>query len=158
MNRKEAKKAARERDFFHIFIEKKPDLRINPKSVESCCQPKPDILCFQENERVAFELVELCDEDIARIEDIARMKGSEFLWTSDPSENVIREKLKKNYPTEYPVELLCYTDGRTVSWDQLIIETIRPLIDVDNGQFRRIWLLGVDECHQVWPYQKKVSP
>src|ERR1700730_14109847 len=40
----------------------------------------------------------------------------------------------------------CYTDGRTVSWDQLIKEEIRPLIDMDNGQFRRIWLLG-DQCH-----------
>src|ERR1700730_6680345 len=66
MNRKEANKAARERAIFHIFIEKKPGLRINPESVESCCPPKPDILCFQENEgNVAFELAEICAPDIA---------------------------------------------------------------------------------------------
>jgi hypothetical protein len=147
MNRKEAEKAARERGVFHDFIKKKPGSPINPESVESRCTPEPDILCFQENEgNVAFELVEICDPDIARI--IAKGGGS--LWTSDPTQNEIRKKLKKNYQTEYPVELLCYTDGKTVSWDQLIKEEIWRLIDmVGNGQFRRIWLLG-DQCHLVF--------
>ena len=148
MNRKEAEKAARERAIFHDFIKKKPGSRIKPESVESRCTPEPDILCSQENEgNVAFELVEICDPDIARI--IAQ--GGGFVgWTSDPTQNEIRKKLKKNYQTEYPVELLCYTDGKTVSWDELIKEEIQILIDmVDNGQFRRIWLLG-DQCHLVF--------
>jgi hypothetical protein len=101
---KEAEKAARERGVFHDFI-KKSGLPINPKSVESCCPPKPDILCFQEDEgNVAFELAEICDPDIARI--IAQGGGATL--ASDPSGYVIREKLKKHYQTEYPVELLCY--------------------------------------------------
>jgi hypothetical protein len=145
MHRKEAEKAARERAVFHDFIKKKPGSRINPESVESRCPPEPDILCFQENEgNVAFELAEICAQDIA----CTIAQGGGFLWTSDTSRK-IREKLKKNYQTENPVELLCYTDGRTVSWDQLIKEEIRPLIDMDNGQFRRIWLLG-DQCHLVF--------
>jgi hypothetical protein len=65
MNR-EAEKAARERNVFQHFIEKSR-LPICPKSVESCSPPKPDILCFQENDgNVAFELVEICAEDLAR--------------------------------------------------------------------------------------------
>lgn len=67
MNRKDAEKAARERAIFHEFIKKKPGLRINPENVESRGQREPDILCFQENEgNVAFELVEICAQDIAR--------------------------------------------------------------------------------------------
>jgi hypothetical protein len=142
---KEAEKAARERVVFHDFI-KKSGLPINPESVESRCPPEPDILCFQENEgNVAFELPEICAKDIA----CTIAQGGGFLWTSDPSRYVIREKLKKNYQTENPVELLCYTARRTVSPDHLIIEEIRPMIDMDNGQFRRIWFLG-DQCDLVW--------
>jgi hypothetical protein len=69
--------------------------------------------------------------------------------SSGPSWEVLRKKLKKQYQTEYQVELLCYTAGRTVDADDGIIEKIRRLIDMNTGQFRRIWLLG-DQCHLVW--------
>jgi len=149
----EAAKAERERLVFEAFI-KKSGLQINPESIQ---QPKgrskPDIVCYcQKKEgKVAFELVEICDENLGRkISAIRGSGGVEYVRSRDPSWEVLRKKLKKRYQTEYPVELLCYVSGRTISPDIVILDRIRPMIDMDNGQFRRVWLLG-DQCHLVWP-------
>lgn len=154
----QAAKAERERLVFKTFIKtntfiEKSGLQIISEIVESCEPPKPDIVCYcQKKEgKVAFELVEICDENLARkISAIRGSGGVEYVRSRDPSWEVLRKKLKKIYQTEYPVELLCYVSGRTISPDIVILDRIRPMIDMDNGQFRRIWLLG-DQCHLVWP-------
>jgi hypothetical protein len=152
----EATKAERERKVFKAFIQKS-GLQISPESVESCEPPKLDIVCWQKNEgKVAFELVEICDEAIARV--TSTIIGSDqaaYIRGSDPTWEVLRKKLKKRYQTEYPVELLCYTAGRTISPDDGVREKIRSMADMDNGQFRRIWLL-VTQCQRdlvslIWP-------
>jgi hypothetical protein len=151
----EAAKAERERLVFKSFIKtktfiEKSGLQINPRTVESCKPPKPDIVCYcqKKEDKVAFELVEICAEDIARSTS-AIDKEVIYIRSRNPSRDVLRKKLKKRYQIEFPIELLCYT-GRTISPDIVILEAIRPIIDMDNGQFRRIWLLG-DQCHLVWP-------
>ena len=73
-----------------------------------------------------------------------------FVRSADPSRDVLRKKLKKKYHTEYPVELLCYTAGRTISPDDVILAEIRLLIEANSGEFRRVWLFA-DRCHLVWP-------
>jgi hypothetical protein len=145
----EETKAERERFVFRTFIEKS-GLQIRLESVESRKPPEPDILCFQDNEgKIAFELVEICDETLAR--KISETDNEEFGYVrcSDPSRAVLRKKLKRSYQTEHPIELLCYA-GRTISADSTILAGIRPMISGSNGQFRRIWLLG-DRHHLVWP-------
>jgi hypothetical protein len=153
----EAVKKKRERLVFKTFIETKTFIeksgsQIISETVESPEPPEPDIVCFcQKKEgKVAFELVELCAEDIARAISAISKGGLIYIRTEDPSRDVLRAKLKERYQTKSPVELLCYKAGRTVSPDTVILEEIRPIIDMDNGQFERIWLLG-DQCHLVWP-------
>lgn len=146
----EEEKAERERAVFQAFI-KASGLKIDPESVESCKPPRPDIVCFQENDgNIAFELVEICAQDLASKISAIKKEEFGFVRSNDPSRDVLQKKLKKHYETEHPIELLCYTAGRTISPDDVILAAIHPMIDMNNGQFRRIWLLG-DQCHLVWP-------
>jgi hypothetical protein len=145
----EEEKAIRERLVFHTFL-KSSGLPIRPESIESRMPPEPDILCVHENDgKLAFELVEICAEDVARKVSAAR-RGQEFgfVRSADPSEDVLRKKLEKNYDTPCPVELLCYTSGRTISPDAVILAALRPMLETNSGKFRRVWLLG-DLCHLV---------
>lgn len=70
-----ARAADREARVFARFAERSP-IRIIPASIESRIPPKPDIVCALESgERVAFELVELIDEQYARgMSELARTK------------------------------------------------------------------------------------
>ena len=147
----EAKKAERERNVFRTFVEES-GLQIDPESIESRTPPEPDILCLDRIDgKLAFELVEICAEDLAQSIAMAGKKGGvAYVRSSDPSGNAIRKKLEKIYRTEYPLDLLCYTDGRTVSPDDVIIDTIRSMSGINIGQFQRIWLLST-HCHKVWP-------
>jgi hypothetical protein len=134
-------KGIRELEIFQDFV-KRSALRIDPDSVEKRKPPEPDILCKHFDEGIiAFELVELCDPALA-----ARLNDTslelEFVYTSDPSLNIIRRKRTRSYQTEYPIELLCYTDGRIVTPDDVIIPTIRPYFECNPGEFRRVWFRG----------------
>jgi len=123
------------------------DLPINPSSIEKRLPPEPDILCRHNSEgELAFELVEICDQKLAKF--IAQASEG-YLRTSDPSEDVISKKLQRNYETTAPIELLCYV-GRTISPDSLIIPTIAPLFESHRHVFRRAWLLGRKGLYVVW--------
>jgi len=146
----DAEKAARERRVFQAFIQEAA-LPIYPESVQSRCPPEPDILCCHRLEGwVAFELAEICDSDIARRIQARHRNEAEFIRGSDPSLRILKDKLKKTYKTEYPVELLCYTAGRVISPDAVILEGIRRATDMNKGQFRRFWLVA-DRWYLVWP-------
>ena len=143
-----AKKAERERRVFQKFITTSK-LSIVPESVESRPPPEPDILCLDAQEgHIAFELVEICDESLARKLSAIDKEEFGFLRSQDSSWAVLRKKLRKSYLTGHPVELLCYVD-RSLSTDSQILATIQPMIDMYSGQFRRIWLLG-DVCHLIF--------
>lgn len=123
-------------------------LPIDRKSVEKRFPPKPDILCMHQSEgAVAFELVEMCDPRLAR--SIAKASDS-YLRTSDPSANIISKKLRKKYETDAPIELLCYTAGRIVTPDNIILPTIKPYLRSWHHTFRRAWLLGREGIYVVW--------
>ena len=143
-----AEKAERERCAFQKFI-RMSKLPIVPESVESRPHPEPDILCLDAKEGyIAFELVEICEEGLARKLSAIGKEEFGFVRSRDPSWSVLRKKLRKSYRTGHPVELLCYV-GRSLSADSQVRATIQPMIDMYNGQFRRIWLLG-DECHLIF--------
>jgi len=147
----EEEKTVRKSLVFQTFL-KVSGLRINPESIESRIPPEPDILCLHESDgKLAFELVEICAEGVAQRISAAR-DGEEFgfVRSSDPSAGALRKKLGKNYLTAFPVDLLCYTAGRTISPDAVILAAVRPLMETSSGKFRRVWLLG-DRCHLVWP-------
>jgi len=123
-------------------------LPIDLNSVEKRSPPGPDILCTHQSEgAVAFELVEMCDSRFAR--SIAKVSGS-YLRTSDPSANIISKKLRKKYETDVPIELLCYTAGRIITPDNVILPTIKPYLRSWRHTFRRAWLLGRKGVYVVW--------
>lgn len=122
-------------------------LPIDPSSIEKRLPPEPDILCRHNFEgELAFELVEMCDQNLAKF--IAQASEG-YLRTSDPSEIVISKKLQRSYETAAPIELLCYA-GRIISPDNLILPTIAPLFESYRHVFRRAWLLGRKGVYVVW--------
>lgn len=123
-------------------------LPIDPTSVEKHSPPKPDILCTHQSEgKVAFELIEMCDPRLAKSIAVA---NDRYLRTSDPSASIIFKKLRKKYATDAPVELLCYTAGRIVTPDNVILPTIKPYLRSWRHTFRRAWLLGHKGIYVVW--------
>lgn len=123
-------------------------LSIDRNSVEKRSPPEPDILCTHQSEgAVAFELVEMCDPRLAQ--SIAETNEG-YLRTSDPSANIISKKLQKKYETDAPIELLCYTAGRIITPDNVILPTIEPHLRALRHTFRRVWLLGRKGIYVVW--------
>ena len=140
-----------ERKVFLEFIEK-ASLSVEPTSIEKQYgESMPDIFCTMlSGERVAFELVEICAEDIAATQYRLRDGGSAVFLTADPTAAILRRKLHKTYEVGRPIELLCYTSARTVSPDDQIIAEARNWVGSVEGPFRRVWLLGEKDVYDVW--------
>ena len=123
-------------------------LSIDPTSVEKRSPPEPDILCIHQSEgKIAFELVEMCDPSLAK--SIAAAKDGP-IRTFDPAASIISKKLRKSYTADAPIELLCYTAGRIVTPDNVILPTIKPYLRSWRHTFRRAWLLGRKGIYVVW--------
>ena len=128
-------------------------LPIRMESIEKRLPPEPDILCVHEADgKVAFELVELCDPNLARALANPRPNadGIEYIRTSDPSWAIVLKKLRRKYDTVYPVELLCYTDGRIITPSDVILPTLEPLLRSFRHTFSRAWLMSKGETFQLW--------
>lgn len=228
MNRKAAERELR---VFRNFAEQCP-LGIVPESIESANPPAPDILCTTKSgERIAFELVELIDQDYARGLDVLfktlkmlselpqrlpedlrerlikqlgggafisfdfvaslplrdrenaavdalrwlldrreaiedhndvdgdlrsrvsivhvrpwkwelRFDSSSFSRLEDPTIERLQAKFGKTYRSEYPIELLMYTEIDLIMPDDVWRPTVEPFIhsNIDRSPFRRVWL------------------
>ena len=138
-------KSRRELNIFGDFV-KCSGLSIDPNSVEKRNPPEPDILCEIGKEGlVAFELMESCDDSLAeKISYQLKLNNPEpvFLRLGNTGDSTLKNKRSKQYLTDYPIELLCYTDGRNVSPPDVIISRIRSCFDYKRGPFRRIWFMG----------------
>lgn len=122
------------------------------KEVENRPEPEPDLLCISSSgERVAFELVSLTDELIAKVMAAGSKARTEAFLTSDPSAKVVWNKLTRSYRTEANrIELLIYTDGRLVTPDDVILATIRPILDARDHPFSIVWFMGERETLKLW--------
>ena len=148
----EAQKSEIELRVFAGFV-KISGLPIDLASVEKRLPPEPDLLCVHATEgAVAFELVELCDPNLARALAAPRPNadGVEYIRTSDPSWTIVLKKLRKTYQTERPVELLCYTDGRIITPPDVIRPTLEPLLGSFRHTFARAWLMAEGEVYSLW--------
>jgi hypothetical protein len=146
----EHEKGAREVTIFEQFV-KLSGMPVDPRSIEKREPPEPDILCTHvEQGCLAFELVELCDSTIAQLVSRARDGQSHATWTRDPSREILTKKLSKPYRTTHPIDLLCYTDGRIITPDDVILPTLRPMLDCWSGVFRQVWLLAETRVYLVW--------
>jgi len=143
-------KAVRERQVLREFVSRS-GLSILPVSIRSKKPPFPDIVCRHRAEGlIAFELMEICAEDIARSVTHLRKKGGlVYIRSIDPSIRLARNKTRKKYQSRHPIELLCYTAGRTISPDSQIIENLNAVLETDHGPFRKVWLLA-DKGHLIW--------
>ena len=141
-------KSLRECNVFLKFITRS-GLPIDPDSMEKHHPPEPDILCrLGTGDPVAFELVEMCDNKIAETVSILGKNSDAdplYLRTVDPTDGILKNKRAKQYQTNHPIELLCYTDGRTVTPPDQIISKIRLYYDNDDHQFRRVWFMGQED-------------
>ncbi len=139
-------KATNERAAFLLFAKRLGEQN-NWSSVSSCEPPEPDLLCVHiANGPIAFELVRITDPNIAKIQ----APGATAFSTSDPSVRIVRDKLKKQYNTSHPIELLIYSEGQVITPDDVIISTIAPWFDAIAHRFRRIWFMGEKEVLCLW--------
>lgn len=129
-------------------------LPISLATVEKRKPPEPDLLCVHASEgTVAFELVELCDPNVARAFAMPHRNeaGVEYIRTSDPSSRILKKKLRKSYDTEHVNDLSCYTAGRIItpsdvtayhrSTPQLVSPHLSPrLADVRTAGLRSVAL------------------
>jgi len=146
----ETDKAKRELVVFTEFV-RVSGIPIDLDTVEKRWPPEPDLLCLHQTEgEVAFELVELCDPNLAQLFADPSRPGSDYIRTSDPSRCIVRNKLRKSYPLTHPIELLCYTDGRVITPANVIIPTIRPYLHSFKHVFRRAWILCQSKASIIW--------
>jgi hypothetical protein len=148
----EVLKADRERTNFARFASaERPDIDL--ESVESCRPPAPDIACSTSTgERLAFELVELCQPEVAKTvaDDLKAGGGVTVVWPADPTQRVLLKKLRNSYACDVPVDLLCYTDRLLVTPDDVALAEMRALVDAEGlGPFRRIWFHGEHRVYLV---------
>lgn len=149
----EEQKSKLELKVFSEFINK-AKIAVNLGSILKPGQEsEPDIFCsLLTGEEVAYELVEICSTNIAA--NLAKLKKgqteSNVFSVFDPTQRIIRQKLHKHYKTCRPIELICYTDGRTISPDEQIVTEIRSWANAIKGRFRKIWLFGEKDIYEVW--------
>ena len=149
--RTEEIKADRELEVFSEFVAVS-NLPFNLRTTEKRIPPQPDILSTHpEDGLVAFELVEICDSNLAEFFSTVKEGGAYYMRTGDPSAQIITKKLRKRYKTEHPIELLCYTDGRVITPADVVIPTIRPYLRSFEHVFRRAWLLSRHHVYALWP-------
>ena len=120
-------------------------------SCESRPEREPDLLCYHRVDGfVAWELVAVTDPRIAELCSLGDRASRNALWTTDPTEKIIRKKLGRKYNTTHPIELLVYSDGLLISTDDMIVPTIKMLSKSIQSPFRKIWFMGEDIVECVW--------
>ena len=69
----------------------------------------PDFSCRTTNGlEIAFEITEMCSEEIAHLIAKARKGRATFTYSSNPTAAILRDKLHKRYATTLPIELVCF--------------------------------------------------
>jgi hypothetical protein len=140
---READKAARERDIFLEFVAV-AGLPVVPGSIESRRPPEPDIVCeLVGGGRVAFEVVELIDQDLAGTiaRAVKRPDESRGVCFGDPTLDAIRGKLRRKYETLHPMELLAVGDDLMLPedvWRPKYEQRLKDLLD--GSSFQRLWV------------------
>ena len=136
-------KSQREIQIFCNFITRS-GLQIDPRSVEKRHPREPDILCrLNKTDFVAFELVEICSETIAEINNRLLKQtdtNSEYIRPEDPVWRILKNKRSKTYQTPHPIELLVYA-GRTFTPPDQIISKIKQIF-YRPSLYRRVWFMG----------------
>ncbi len=145
---REQQKAFFERERF-LAVAALAGLGVVADSIENRRPPEPDILCRLVNgERVAFELLELVDEDEARTISTASNEG---FWIGDPTARNLRRKLvekKHKYASDHPMELIAF-GGDTLGPKNVWVPTHDNNLVRDwlaESPFRRLRVVNIAAC------------
>ena len=141
-------KSDRELRVFREFS-RRSSLAIDPSSIVSRVPPEPDILCDVQGEGpVAFELKEICDEDLAEtMSALSRRSGMSeteepaYVRLGGPGPSILARAKAKRYETCYPIELVFYDAGRVVLFSDAA-QRIRDCFSDGCHQFGRVWYMG----------------
>ncbi len=128
---------------------------INPDLITKREQREPDLLCGRDNgEYVAFELVRNADQDLAKFLDKIKKADdpnqSQYIRGADPTSQIAKKKFSKQYDTDYPIELLIYFEGRTITPDDVAILNLKESTDWEDSQFDRVWYFGEEGGYLIW--------
>ena len=135
---------------FTDFV-KAAGLPIDVTSIEKRMPQEPDLRCLHRDEGpIAYELVEICDPNLAEIFAAPVEKVPAYVRTADPSASIIRKKLRCEYQTDLPIYLLMYTAGRVITPANVILPTVRPCLESWRNVFRGAWLFDGGAVHRVW--------
>jgi len=149
--RSEATKGLEEAEVLSRFIERS-GLQIDPKSIQKRNPPEPDLVCEHAAEgSVAFELVNLCDPELAKVVAAGPNARTDAFSTSDPSARIVKNKLAKTYNSAHPIDLLIYADGPIITPDDVIMPTLRPILEIADNPFRQVWFMGEKCTCLLWP-------
>ena len=160
MSTKAERKAEGERTVFALFAQAM-NWPSDERLIQSRQEPEPDILYDSANGKTAFELVENCSDVVAHnIRQLLDGKGKTVINVSDPTRDVIKKKIGKKYESHYPIELLCYTNGRIVTPNDVAICRIRTLLQSSRRvPFRRLWYFGKNNFVElVWERLTDIDP
>ena len=150
-----SEKQKRELRVFQEFIERS-GLAIVPESLENRNPRKPDILCKVIGEdHVSYELKEVCDEVVAKeTSDFLRGKNEEipYMRLGFSLDDFMKKARNNEYDSDFPMELIFYTSGRTLYRSDQIIPKIQLYFVNDRHKFRRVWFMGDkdDTCECVF--------
>ena len=149
--RSEAEKGDAEISAFRAFV-CLSGLSIDPNSVEKREPPEPDLRCRHLDGRVVtFVVVRLVDESIAEVFAAGSAARTDAFRTADPSERMVRRKLTRKYETDFPIELLVYTDRRLITHDGIIVPILeRVFASVPDHPFRRAWFMSNGRVRPLW--------
>ena len=146
---------------FRCFVGK-CNLQVSLETIENRPPPAPDIKCYVEgNGYVAFELKEICDEQLAKYISLCKQESSgkcqykRLRSVKTSSDDLARWIEEKFYPEEYvsdcPMELLFFTNGRTGLTDDVILCVIKKLETKLKPLFQKVWFMGKEICGCIVP-------
>jgi hypothetical protein len=126
-------------------------LDIDPRTIENCDPPEPDILCQMSRQQHYFELGEVTDESIAQKAGIAAKQGQDIFGGTysqlAPLERIFEQKCLKKYVTHgHPLHLLLhYSVGHQVPHAALVRAEIskgqQAIVDrLQQSPFTSLWL------------------
>jgi hypothetical protein len=125
-------------------------LDIDPRTIQNCEPPEPDILCRISRTQHYFELGEVTDKTLAQSAGVAAKKGQDVFSGEfsplKPLARIFDQKCSKTYNTggHFLHLLLHYSIGHQVPHPTLVteIEKARPVIvsKLQNSPFSSLWL------------------
>jgi hypothetical protein len=151
MSSKDEIKALNERQAFEQFLSCL-NVAFSRDSIQSRIPPEPDILFRGANGNVSFEIMQVCSAEMKQDEARLLQGGrSKAVWCGDPNWDVFGEKLRHDYKSSHPVELLCYLNAGTPMPLSEVRNRLQTEIDCSTANFfRRIWLFGENSVHKLF--------